>query len=354
MYIMNSAEFDRSKIYEKLSYQPRPENYNSKIPWIVQQQISATNGIHYSKVVGNLTEYPIPDIPISPATTKDQLLLDIGCGWGRWLVSSGKKGYIPLGIDLRVEFCQTARLVMKNNDVQGYTLVADLKNLPFKEMTFDVVWSYSVIQHTHRERLLACLQDINRILKPGGLTKLEFPNKNGIRNRFGPAKKFSSKANEYDSWCVRYYTIEEYRNIFMKIFENFIFQNHSFLGIGVLPGDLKYVKRFKDRLGVSMSLTLSKLTNLIPGLKYLSDSIYIEARKPVSSGINDKINEFQKLRSMNQLDNLAILPLLQCPISKTSLILNSDRTYLLSPEAQRKYPIVEDIPILIASESEQM
>ena len=48
-------------------------------------------------------------------------------------------------------------------------------------------------------------------------------------------------ANDINSWNVRYYSIREYKEIFISIFNNFSFKNHSFLGIGVLKEDLKYV-----------------------------------------------------------------------------------------------------------------
>lgn len=282
---MINNEFDRAKIYEKLAYEPEPENYSGKIPWSIQQQIAATNGIHYFGEIGILDELPIPDIPVKNAVTKDQLMLDIGCGWGRWLLAASKRNYIPIGIDLRLEFCQLSQQIMHQNGVNGYVVVADLKNLPFIDNIFDLVWSFSVIQHTHKERMLSCLNHIFRILKPNGQTKLEFPNKNGIRNRFGPVRSSMKNAYDYNSWCVRYYSIKEYREIFNKIFGNFQFQNHSFLGIGVLPSDLKYIKRLKNKLGVAVSLMLSFTTRLIPGMKYFSDSVYISATKNESINI---------------------------------------------------------------------
>ena len=39
---------ERSKIYEKLDYKPAPPDYKGKLPWTVQQQKAATNGIQYA------------------------------------------------------------------------------------------------------------------------------------------------------------------------------------------------------------------------------------------------------------------------------------------------------------------
>ena len=81
-------EFDRQKIYEKLEYQPLPENYKGKLPWIVQQQIAATNGKHYTDKVGKLKDYPIYELPV-PSVDKG-IMLDIGIGWGRWLAGAAR------------------------------------------------------------------------------------------------------------------------------------------------------------------------------------------------------------------------------------------------------------------------
>ncbi|HRO41281.1 MAG TPA: hypothetical protein PL009_00500 [Flavipsychrobacter sp.] len=86
----NIAEFEASKIFEKLEFRQAPSNYSGKIPWKIQLQVAATNGIHFIPSIGKLDEYPIPEIPIENSYNQD-LLLDIGCGWGRWLVASGKK-----------------------------------------------------------------------------------------------------------------------------------------------------------------------------------------------------------------------------------------------------------------------
>ncbi len=238
--VMDTEEFERSKIYEKLDYTPEPKGYSKQIPWKVQQQIAATNGLHYISAIGKLNDFPIPEIPI-PASNKGGLLLDIGNGWGRWLVSAGRKGYVPVGIDIRLEFCETARSVLNLNGLDGYTVVADLAELPFKEGVFDVVWSFSVIQHTHRDRLESCLNNIQRVLRRRGYCFLEFPNKSGIWNWFGPVRKFDKEKDDYNSWCVRYYSIGEYKKYFLRVFNNFSFKNHSFLGIGILSTDLKYV-----------------------------------------------------------------------------------------------------------------
>ncbi len=348
---MNTLDFNREKIYERLENVPPPENYHGKIPWIVQQQIGATNGIHFKETIGFLTEYPIPPIPI-PAVKNQDLFLDIGCGWGRWLVAASKKNYIPVGIDIRLEFCEVARMVLKENGFNGYTVVADLKKLPFIQNVFDVVWSFSVIQHTHYDRLTSCVEDIYRVLRnEKGYCYLEFPNKNGIRNRFGIVKQAMKTAGDYNSWDVRYYTPGEYKEIFSRYFNNFHYFNHSALGIGVLPGDYKYALGLKNKMGILLSRSLSKIFETVGPLKTFSDSIYIKCYKDGDRIINEDVKKFRDAHQNNAGNNLNIIHLLCCPVTNQKVFLSEDRREVISPKANLAYPIKNGIPIMIADEA---
>ena len=344
---MPDPEFERSKIYEKLNYVEEPPGYKGKLPWAVQQQIAATNGIQYVDRIGKLGDYPKYRLPVDEV--ENALMLDIGCGWGRWLVGGAEKGYVPIGIDLRLEFCQAARQTLKQAGMNGYTVVADLRELPFRDEIFDLAWSFSVIQHTHKERLLSCLKDIRRLLVRGGFAKMEFPNRNGIRNRNGPAKTFAREAEDYDSWAVRYYSVKEYKDFFTQIFGNFRFTNHSFLGIGVLKEDLKYVS-FKNKILCGISLTGSALAKIVPGLKNYSDSIYCMATKTAAGRNNSALEAFHAAHASDPSDNLNIVHLLQCPISGQGLILSPQRDELVTESRSIRYPVKENIPILIRSE----
>ncbi len=344
----DNISFERSKIYEKLAYQPMPAGYEGKLPWTVQQQVAATNGIQYIDRIGKLTDYPEFELPVNKVSSG--IMLDIGTGWGRWLIAANKKGYIPVGADLRLEFCQTAINTMKAKGVYGYTVVADLKELPFKENCFDLVWSFSVIQHTHKDRMMACLKHIKRILKSGAFLKLEFPNSNGIHNRLGPAKESVKTADDYNSWVVRYYTPAEYKAIFIELFGNFSYKVHSMLGIGVLKEDLKYVS-VKNKILCAASLTGTFLARLFKPLKDISDSIYVESIKRSPAVNNSSIDLFLASHQKYPGNNLNIIHLLQCPVSGEGLTLSENKDRLLTQSGKMSYPVVEGIPILIRSEA---
>lgn len=347
-----SLEFERSKIYEKLDYKPQPANYKGKLSWIIQQQIAATNGIQYVDKVGKMQDYPAFELPVKKVDSG--IMLDIGCGWGRWLIAAEKKGYIPVGIDLRLEFCESAIETLRHNKSNGYAVVADLKELPFKNCTFDFIWSFSVIQHTHKERLMSCLGHIHRILKGGGFAKLEFPNKDGFRNKRGPVKKAELTAPDYDSWDVRYYTIEQYHRFFTSVFNNFRYTAHSFLGIGVLKEDLKYVS-FKNKILCGISLGFTALTKIIKPLKIIADSLYIKVYKEGDEINTIAIKNFLKAHAAQPDNNLNIIHLLQCPLSGTPLKqLVEDKNFLYNEAGTIKYPVINNIPVVIRSEAKSV
>ena len=347
-------EVVREKIYERLATLAQPTGYTGKIPWIVQQQIAATNGIHFIDSIGTLSEYPIPEIPVEYARATGDILLDIGNGWGRWLVAAANKDYIPVGIDIRLEFCETARQVLRANGKNGYSLVADLQNLPFLNNVFNVVWSFSVIQHTHLDRFTRCLSHIERILVDNAYCYLEFPNRNGIRNRFGPAAKPNN--SDFESWDVRYYTPEEYEKIFRIFFDNYRYENHSVLGIGILPGDAKYARGLKNKLVISASRVFSNLASLVPPIKSIADSIYIKSVKhgKADNGVRDAIDKFHSGHARNPADNLNIVHLLRCPATGGAVSLSEDGTEVISQFAHLAYPIKNSIPIMIASEARSL
>jgi SAM-dependent methyltransferase/uncharacterized protein YbaR (Trm112 family) len=352
---MDSSSFDRNKIYEKLEYKPKPPDYEGRIPWTVQQQIAATNGVHFVSAVGHLKEYPIPPIPIGPAKTRD-LFLDIGNGWGRWMVAAARKGYLPVGIDLRLEFCETSRIVLKDNGFHGYTVVADLRKLPFLDGIFDVIWSFSVIQHTHIERLMGCIEGMARILKKDGYCFLEFPNKNGLYNRFGPARKYAGSARDYNSWDVRYYTPSEYRDMFSRYFDQFDYFNHSMLGIGVLPGDFKYARGLSNKTGILLSRVLSSIADIITPLKKFSDSIYIRCEKKgeATGGLMESIRKFLQSDQVDPWNNLNICHLLCCPATGGTVFLSPDGNEIISEKARLAYPLKRGIPIMVAGEARSL
>ena len=100
--------------------------------------------------------------------------LDIGSGIGgpsRFLAS--RYGCQVEGIDLTAEFCRVAEMLTQRTGLTrnvGYRQ-GNALDLPFEEMTFDVVWSQNASMNiADRDRLYA---EMHRVLKPGGRLALQ-------------------------------------------------------------------------------------------------------------------------------------------------------------------------------------
>ena len=251
-----------------------------KVRPYVQEMIAGTNGRTYIDVVHRLKRYPIPRLPVAQPAAGARLL-DIGCGWGRWLVAASRRGFVPVGIDIRFEAALASSQVLRDFGAKGYAVVADLQALPFAGDSFDFVWSFSVIQHVHRSRAIACLREIRRVMRSGAECKLELPLRNGIRNRFLPPQR--SLEDDPQSWCVRYYTIEELREAVNQAIGPFWYEAHCYLGIGFQPVDVLFVPwRYKPLIVMSMLLTWC--SSFLPFLRRVADSGYVSARKRAEKG----------------------------------------------------------------------
>jgi SAM-dependent methyltransferase/uncharacterized protein YbaR (Trm112 family) len=322
-----------------------------KVPDYVQRMIAGTNGRMWIPLIGKLNSLPIPSIPIPPAPAEGGLFLDIGAGWGRWLVAAARKGYTSVGIDIKYESAEGTREVLRLANRTGYVLVADLAALPFAEDLFDVVWSFSVIQHVHRDKADRCLDGIARCLKPGGLTVLEYPTQTGLWNRFVQARRPDAhEEDDPEAWCVRYYTLSDLRDRFVRRFGQFSYKAHCYFGIGILPTDLGWVP-WRYRPVVLGSLLTAALANtLLPPLARAADSVYCSARKP---GL--WVGGLPPLSAPPGADpNLALLPYLRCPKTRGALVWDADRKRLLSRTAGIAYPVRNGIPILLPEHAEPL
>jgi SAM-dependent methyltransferase len=101
--------------------------------------------------------------------------LDVGCGSGAFLDVLKDVGWRTAGIEPAETALERARA--KGHDVRP----GGAEALPFDAQTFDVVCLSHVLEHTHSPR--RALQEVWRVLRPGGELVLAVPNYGGAQRR---------------------------------------------------------------------------------------------------------------------------------------------------------------------------
>lgn len=252
---------------------PSIDSSAGQIDPFVQQSIGATNGSLYRGLIGKLQEYPIPQLRLPNGHGSD--FLEVGCSWGRWCIAAAHSGYRPIGIDPSLKGVRAAQRVARQLGVDAMYLVADGRHLPFRENRFDQVFSYSVLQHLSPDDVRLTLAEVRRVLKHSGRCTVQMANAYGPRSLQHQRRRNFRKATAFE---VRYWKPRELRKMFEReIGPSRLFAD-GFFSLNPQLSDVKILP-WKYQLVVYVSEILRRLSDLISPLRYLADSLYVDARK---------------------------------------------------------------------------
>jgi ubiquinone/menaquinone biosynthesis C-methylase UbiE len=143
---------------------------------------------------------------------KSDIICDLGCGDGnlsRDIVKKAKKIY---GADISPTRVKKAR----KNGIDA--VCADVCSTPFKSNYFDKVICSEVIEHVIEPRKL--LQEINRVLKRGGIAALTVPFNQKIEKTLLDVPKEDLEQMDYEEIKRKYHVTEDHLNSFSE--EEFI------------------------------------------------------------------------------------------------------------------------------------
>jgi 2-polyprenyl-3-methyl-5-hydroxy-6-metoxy-1,4-benzoquinol methylase len=238
---------------------------------LVRYMVSQTGGNLYKHLIGRISAYPIPELRLPPR--RGQLLLDVGCGWGRWCVAAGRKGYHPVGIDPSLGAVLTARRVSHQLGVQAIFVVADARHLPFRSGLFDVVFSYSVLQHFSKDNAKIALSEVARVLKEEGTSLIQMANAIGVRSLQLQMQRGFREAREFQ---VRYWTLRELRRTFSQLIGPSSVSVDGYFGLGIQRSDVSMMG-LGPRLVVYCSELLRKLSTTLRWMSYFGDSLYVQS-----------------------------------------------------------------------------
>lgn len=118
----------------------------------------------------------LPVVMEAGAGTLERPILDIGSGRGEWLELLGENGFFAKGVDMNqvmVEQCCEQGLNVSAADLFDY-----FSGVP--DQSIGAITVFHVVEHLQFQRLVNLLDEIVRVLKPGGVAIIETPNPQNV------------------------------------------------------------------------------------------------------------------------------------------------------------------------------
>src|SRR5438270_12856554 len=105
-------------------------------------------------------------------------LLEVGCGMGTDLLQFARGGSRCTGIDLTPRSVEITRHRFNVYGERGDFLLSDGERLPFRDESFDVVYSNGVLHHTPDTG--GAIGELYRVLRKGGVAKVMLYHRNSL------------------------------------------------------------------------------------------------------------------------------------------------------------------------------
>jgi 2-polyprenyl-3-methyl-5-hydroxy-6-metoxy-1,4-benzoquinol methylase/uncharacterized protein YbaR (Trm112 family) len=251
---------------------------NGPVDPVASVIIAAASGLGYKHLIGALDHYPIPQIPLAEGNGK--ILLDIGCNWGRWSIAAARKGYRVVGIDPSLGAVMAAKRIAQRLGLRIDYMVADARYLPFDDNDFDVVFSYSVVQHFSVADATQTISEIGRTLKPQGSCLIQMANAVGVRSLYNQARRRFRPARAFE---VRYWRLPDLQRVFEKYIGPTTIRPHCYFGLGLERSDVDLLTG-KGKILVHASDWLRGSSKILPWLNRVADSVYVASvKQPVAT-----------------------------------------------------------------------
>ena len=140
-------------------------------------------------LTSSITEHEVDTFIQHAGLAPTDSILDLCCGQGRHTVELARRGFTRIrGVDQSEYLIDAAQQAAQAADVDVPFDRADARRLPFDDDTFDVVLLlgnsfgyFDMAQDDH-----AVLEEVQRVLKPGGRVLLDLTDGDYTRKRFAP------------------------------------------------------------------------------------------------------------------------------------------------------------------------
>ncbi|MEM3405621.1 MAG: class I SAM-dependent methyltransferase [Candidatus Pacearchaeota archaeon] len=98
-----------------------------------------------------------------------------GCGVGNYVIIFSKYGYKVTGIEISKSRLDIARKNCRKYKVKAKLILGDIKKMPFKNESFDIVFCHGVVEHFPDSE--KGVRELYRVLKKNGKAMISVPNK---------------------------------------------------------------------------------------------------------------------------------------------------------------------------------
>jgi len=201
------------------------------------------------------------DVLINQDDLRNKKILDIGCGFGAFLIYALEKGAKEVsGMEVSEQDLKTAKNSLKSKNVilkEGSAI-----NLPFPDNYFDTVVSFEVLEHIPKNTELKMFSEISRVLKKEGILYLSTPYASFISKYFDPAfylighrhyskkqvEMFASKNNLKILKLRTIGTIWELLNLYSLYFSKWVLRREKIFEKEIISRVLKDLKD-EDKVG---------------------------------------------------------------------------------------------------------
>ncbi|MFQ5800141.1 MAG: class I SAM-dependent methyltransferase [Candidatus Hydrothermarchaeales archaeon] len=192
---------------------------------------------------------------------KEQLVLDVGCGQGRFLQPFSTYAQ-TVGIDFTVEMLEKAK------DTRALLIRADAEHLPIKSEIFDVVHSAGLLGVYRSARLCG---EMVRVTKKGGKIFVSFPAAESVS---GVVARLFSKLGWNPTLLDFWYTKDEISSIFPHGIHI-----KEFHRLGFEPPFQRLYKNLKSQRLVRAFMFFERNLRDKPVFKYFGSRYFVEAER---------------------------------------------------------------------------
>ncbi len=145
---------------------------------------------------------------------EDKVVLDVGSGVGYGSRILAEKAGAVLAVDVSEEAVRYAGERYAGENIE--LVVGDCHQLPLASDSVDVVVSFELIEHLQGQQ--AHLLEVDRVLKPDGLTVISTPNR----------VFYSQESNQVNPFHIHEFDFQEFLDFLKSVFSSvqIFFQNH--------------------------------------------------------------------------------------------------------------------------------